>query len=163
MALKFTMSRSGSPQADSAAFNPAVFPPLLDPQLYTKKILCLMIRSRGAANAAASMNRNLSRSRCGCMVSFHLSKDPVWQYAAAIPFCDGSMSRTMSLSCPGINRFPGCHPKLDVASAFVMMSMFSASRADKKRTTCFAFSDVTVHPRSARTVMPLAVKIVDRG
>ena len=81
----------------------------------------------------------------------------------AVPFWLGSMSRTIPCSLPGMNRFPGCHPNVDVASAFVMMSIFSASSAARNRTTCFAFSDVTVHPRSASVVIPLAVNIVDRG
>ena len=44
-----------------------------------------------------------------------------------------------------------------------MMSMFSASNAARKLTTCFAFSLVMVHPKSARAVMFREVKTVERG
>ena len=73
------------------------------------------------------------------------------------------MSSTMPCSLPGINLCPGCHPKVEVESDFEMMSMFSASSAERKRTTDLAFSEVTVHPKSASTVMPRLVKIVLLG
>ena len=41
--------------------------------------------------------------------------------------------------------------------------MFSASNAARKLTTCFAFSLVTVHPKSASAVIFREVKIVERG
>ena len=112
---------------------------------------------------AANMNRNLSLLRCGFIILSQSAIVPFWQYAAAMPLCDGSMSRTISLSCPGTNRFPDCHPNVLVESAFFMMSMFSASSAAKNFTMCFAFSDVTVHPKSASAVMALDVKMVLRG
>ena len=92
--LKLIMRRSGSPQADRAAFMVAVLPPLLPPQLYTKNIRCCNIRSNGAAKLAAKIKRNLSRLRCGCMVSTHPSKVPAAWYAAAQPLKDGSISKS---------------------------------------------------------------------
>ena len=69
----------------------------------------------------------------------------------------------MSSPCPGRNRPRVCQPIVLVLSAFCIMSMFSASRASRKRTTCFAFSLVMVQPKSESTVILRAVKIVDRG
>ena len=80
-----------------------------------------------------------------------------------MPRCDGSMSRVMPASQPGIKRRPGCQPKVDVASTFGIRSIFSASRACKNRTTCLAFSLVIVQPKSARVVMLWLLNIVDRG
>ena len=80
-----------------------------------------------------------------------------------MPRWDGSMSRVSPSSWPGRNRFPGCQPKVDVASFLGIRSMFSASSAPRKLTTRLAFSEVTVQPRSARVVMDRLEKMVDRG
>ena len=109
------------------------------------------------------MKRNLFLARWGAMWLIHRSSVPFLQYAAAMPLWLGSMSRVRPSSWPGRNRRPGFQPKVEVASFFGMISMFSASRAPRKRTTCLAFSEVTVHPRSARAVMERLEKIVDRG
>ena len=80
-----------------------------------------------------------------------------------MPRWDGSMSRVRPSSWPGRNRFPGCQPKVEVASFFGIRSMFSASSAPRKLTTRLAFSLVTVQPKSASVVMERLEKMVDRG
>ena len=72
------------------------------------------------------------------------------------------MSRIMSPPWPGKNFPPCCHPNVLVEFAFWMMSMFSDSSSARNLTTCFAFSEVTVQPRSARAVIPLAVNTILR-
>ena len=79
VALKFAIRRSGSPQAERAAFRAAVLPPRLPPQLYTKKMRCLMIARRGAAKLAARINLNRWRLRCGCIQAAQASRVPLRQ------------------------------------------------------------------------------------
>ena len=141
----------------------AVLPPLLPPQLYTKKIRCFTIRKSGAAKLAARINLNLSRSLWGAMCASQPSRVPFWQYAAAMLRWDGSMSRTRFSALPGKNRFPGCQPKVEVASAFGMRSIFSASNAPRNFTTCRAFSLVTVQPSRERSKIPRLEKTASRG
>ena len=97
------------------------------------------------------------------MCSIHRSMVPFWQYAAAMPRWDGSMSRVIPSSRPGMNRRPGCQPKVEVASFLGMMSMFSDSKAPRNFTTFFEFSLVMVQPKSAKVVMLRLEKITDRG